>query len=176
MKAIPLTPVAALAQVNLPLDLAGNPVFTSHTLLVMSLLQDYSTTDAFEEATLDIPEPTTPLTDTDPDLSENENDIEAPLPLFTPLQIQFRAAFAFLLLASTAEFLNLKTLGEGIVKTVGLDAAATQLLTGHEIEAFASRLTRRALLSIQPWLSPAGLATLELLSPENPKPLRISLI
>jgi hypothetical protein len=37
----------------------------------------------------------------------------------------------------------LKTLGEGIVKTVGLDQSATELLTGSEIDAIKAKLELR---------------------------------
>ncbi len=170
MKAIPLSPSEALAQVNLPADLANNPVFKSHTPLVMTQLQSYSTADAWEEATADLSELITPLN------TEPEPETEPTEPDYTQLQIQFRACFAFLLLASTAEFLNLKTVGEGIVKTIGLDNSATSLLSGHEIEAFANRLTRRALLAIEPWLSPLGYSVLADLSPDAPKKIKVSLL
>lgn len=179
-KPIPLTPAEALAQVNLPADMADNPVFSAHIPLVMTQLHEFSTPDAWEEATA--PLEITPLSNppgkggiggiSDPD----PNPELDPKPEYTILQIQFRAAFAFALLASTAEFLNLKTVGEGIVKTIGIDSAATELLTGSEIEAFTDRLLRRALLAIQPWLSAAGRAALDELTTDNPKPLRISII
>lgn len=59
--------------------------------------------------------------------------IQEDMPEEDPLLISFRFGFCFLTLHSTCEFLNLKTLGEGIIKTVGLDQSATELLTGSEI-------------------------------------------
>jgi hypothetical protein len=52
----------------------------------------------------------------------------------------------------TCEFISLKTLGEGIVKTVGLDQSATELLTGSEIDAFKAKLELRALTRLGDYL------------------------
>jgi hypothetical protein len=52
----------------------------------------------------------------------------------------------------TYEFISLKTLGEGIVKTVGLDQSATELLTGSEIDAFKAKLELRALTRLGDYL------------------------
>jgi hypothetical protein len=60
------------------------------------------------------------------------------------------------MLYSTAEFLNLKTLGEGIVKTVGLDQSATELLTGGEIDSFKANLELRALTGLRDYLNQQG--------------------
>jgi len=60
------------------------------------------------------------------------------------------------MLHSTAEFLNLKTLGEGIVKTVGLDQSATELLTGSEIDSFKANLELRALTGLRDYLNQQG--------------------
>jgi hypothetical protein len=60
------------------------------------------------------------------------------------------------MLHSTCEFLNLKTLGEGIVKTVGLDQSATELLTGSEIDSFKANLELRALTGLRDYLNQQG--------------------
>ena len=69
------------------------------------------------------------------------------------------------MLHSTTEFLNLKTLGEGIVKTVGLDQSATELLTGSEIDAFKANLERRALTLLRNYLNQCGMERLVELKP-----------
>jgi len=80
------------------------------------------------------------------------------------------------MLHSTAEFLNLKTLGEGIVKTVGLDQSATELLTGGEIDALKTNLELRALVAIQSYLNNAGLDRLNELKPRPPRSIRVGVI
>ncbi|MDY0382075.1 MAG: hypothetical protein RBQ68_08450, partial [Candidatus Cloacimonadaceae bacterium] len=84
--------------------------------------------------------------------------------------------FCFLMLQSTCEFLNLKTLGERIVKTVGLDQSATELLTGSEIDAFKANLELRALTILQVYLNPAGLDRLFELKPRTPRVIRVGVI
>jgi hypothetical protein len=80
------------------------------------------------------------------------------------------------MLHSTAEFLNLKTLGEGIVKTVGLDQSATELLTGGEIDALKANLELRALTILREYLSPIGMQRLEELNPRLPRSIRVGVI
>lgn len=80
------------------------------------------------------------------------------------------------MLQSTCEFLNLKTLGEGIVKTVGLDQSATELLTGSEIDAFKANLELRALTVLSSYLNPAGLDRLNELKPRQPRAIRVGVI
>lgn len=91
------------------------------------------------------------------------------LPEEEPLLVSFRFGFCFLMLHSTCEFLNLKTLGEGIVKTVGLNQSASELLTGSEIDAFKVNLELRALTILQAYLNPAGLDRLNELKPRQPR-------
>jgi len=80
------------------------------------------------------------------------------------------------MLQSTCEFLNLKTLGEGIVKTVGLDQSATELLTGSEIDAFKANLELRALNILQAYINPAGHYRLNELKPRQPRLIRVGVI
>lgn len=151
---LPVPTTDALAMLNLPSDLAANPVFAAHAPLVLALLASSLDPVAYASLTASAPED-----DPDPDLA-----VAAPL------------SYAFLLLASTAEFLNLKTVGQGIIKVVGLDAAQTALLSGDEIEALKRRLTVRALDPIRSWLSDAGLASLAAAQPTGPSGFRIALI
>ena len=93
-----------------------------------------------------------------------------------PFLVSFRFGFCFLMLHSTVEFLNLKTLGEGIVKTVGLDQSATELLTGSEIDAFKDTLELRALTILQAYLNHIGLDRLNELKPRPPRVIRVGVI
>lgn len=153
MTILPVPVTEALAVLNLPADLASNSLFQEHTPLVMELLSTYLEPASYAALST----------------SGDDEPSEA-------LATNARASFCFLLLASTLEFLNLKTVGEGIVKNVGLDASQTALLTGAEIEAFQARLTRRALSALTPWLSDAGHAALASSFPSGPSGFRVALI
>lgn len=73
----------------------------------------------------------------------------------------YKMAYSFFLLSQVLDFLNLKTLGSGIIKTTGIDAQATQLLTGNEIRAFKKDLEIRALETIYDYLTPLGIKRLD---------------
>jgi len=73
----------------------------------------------------------------------------------------YKMAYSFFLLSQTLEFLNLKTLGSGIIKTTGIDAQTTELLTGSEIRAFKKDLEIRALETIYDYLTPLGIRRLD---------------
>jgi len=149
---IPVETDAMLTILNLPKEMSGNDVFKEHQGLVMEMIR-----------TVVLPEYFTTATQTD-------------LPEDDPLFVSFRFGFCFLMLYSTAEFLNLKTLGEGIVKTVGLDQSATELLTGSEIEAFKANLEIRALTLLQDYLNAQGRERLLELKPRLPKILKAGVI
>jgi len=102
--------------------------------------------------------------------------IQDDMPEDDPFLVSFRFGFSFLMLHSTCEFLNLKTLGEGIVKTVGLDQSATELLTGSEIDAFKANLELRALIGLRDYLNPAGMLRLDELKPRPPRVIRVGVI
>lgn len=73
----------------------------------------------------------------------------------------YKMAYSFFILSQVLDFLNLKTLGSGIIKTTGIDAQATQLLTGREIRAFKKDLEIRALETIYEFLTPLGIKRLD---------------
>lgn len=68
----------------------------------------------------------------------------------------YKFAYCYYLLASTIQFLNLKTIGEGIIKTTGLDQQSTELLTGGEIRSFKKNLEIQALETIEDYLNATG--------------------
>jgi len=132
--------------------MADNVIFKEHKGLVLETIRSLVLDNFYQDATrIDYP-------DDDPFL------------------ISFRFGFCFLMLQSTCEFLNLKTLGEGIVKTVGLDQAATELLTGSEIDAFKAKLELRALTLLRNYLNQSGMERLVELKPRLPKVLRAGVI
>jgi len=68
----------------------------------------------------------------------------------------YKFAYCYYLLSSTVEFLNLKTIGEGIIKTTGIDQQSTELLSGVEIKSFKKQLEIKALELVSDYLSPTG--------------------
>ena len=152
MKAIPVEIKDVITILNLPNDMGANPIFGEHEALVMSYLERYTLEGAYRKAQ-------------DAALDPADKWYKA-----------FRYGYAFLMLYSTAEFLNLKTVGEGIVKTVGLDQSATELLTGDEIEAFKGKLEMRALDMLRDYLNQAGIERYLELKPRTPKAFRAGVI
>jgi hypothetical protein len=148
---IPVETIDLLAVLNLPKEMADNVIFKEHKGLVLETIRSLVLDNYYQDATrIDYP-------DDDPFL------------------VSFRFGFCFLMLQSTCEFLNLKTLGEGIVKTVGLDQSATELLTGSEIDAFKAKLELRALTLLWKYLNQSGMERLTELQPRLPKVLKAGL-
>ena len=149
---IPVETSEVLAVLNLPKEMADNVIFKEHQGLVLETIRSYVLESFYQDAV--------------------HNDY----PDDDPFLVSFRFGFCFLMLQSTCEFLNLKTLGEGIVKTVGLDQSATELLTGSEIDAFKAKLELRALTLLRNYLNQSGMERLTELKPRLPKVLRAGVI
>jgi hypothetical protein len=150
--ALPVELLVVLSTLNLPAEMESNTVFKEHRPLVLETIKSVVIENFYESAF-------------DPRVGEED-----------PLYIAFRFAYCFYMLHSTCEFLNLKTLGEGIVKTVGLDQSATELLTGAEIDAFKSKLELRALTVLSAYLNDAGKDRLGIISPRPPRVIRVGVI
>jgi hypothetical protein len=149
---IPVETDAMLAILNLPKEMGDNGIFKEHRTLVLEMVRSVVFPEHYTRA-----------------IQEN-------MPEDDPLLISFRFGFCFLMLQSTCEFLNLKTLGEGIVKTVGLDQSATELLTGSEIDAFKANLELRALTGLRDYLNLQGQNRLDELKPRPPRVIRVGVI
>ena len=149
---IPVETIVLLAVLNLPKEMADNVIFKEHRGLVLETIRSLVLDNYYQDA------------------------IRNDYPDDDPFLISFRFGFCFLMLQSTCEFLNLKTLGEGIVKTVGLDQSATELLTGSEIDAFKAKLELRALTLLRNYLNQSGMERLTELKPRLPKVLRAGVI
>jgi hypothetical protein len=149
---IPVETIDLLAVLNLPKEMADNVIFKEHRGLVMETIRSLVLDNFYHDA------------------------IRNDYPDDDPFLVSFRFGFCFLVLQSTCEFLNLKTLGEGIVKTVGLDQSATELLTGSEIDAFKANLELRALTLLRNYLNQSGMERLTELKPRLPKVLRAGVI
>jgi len=164
---IPVETIDLLAVLNLPKEMADNVIFKEHKGLVIETIRSLVLDNFYQDAIRnDYPED-------DPFLISFRHTLN-------PLQAKSPGnpflGSAFLMLHSTAEFLNLKTLGEGIVKTVGLDQSATELLTGSEIDAFKAKLELRALTLLRNYLNQSGMERLTELKPRLPKVLRAGVI
>ena len=149
---IPVEIDALLAILNLPKEMGDNGIFKEHRTLVLEMVRSVVLPEHFTRATQE-------------DMPEED-----------PFCVSFRFGFCFLMLQSTCEFLNLKTLGEGIVKTVGLDQSATELLTGSEIDAFKANLELRALAVLSSYLNQTGLDRLNELKPRQARLIRVGVI
>lgn len=149
---IPVEIYAMLAILNLPTEMGDNGIFKEHKSIVMETIRTLVLDNHYQDA------------------------IRNDYPDDDPFLISFRFGFCFLMLHSTCEFLNLKTLGEGIVKTVGLDQSATELLTGSEIDAFKANLEIRALTGLRDYLNPTGLQRMDELKPRPPRVIRVGVI
>ncbi|MDY0152697.1 MAG: hypothetical protein RBS43_10530, partial [Candidatus Cloacimonas sp.] len=147
--ALPVSILDMLSVLNLPAELEANPIFKGHRGLVLETIKGVVLSRYYGSAC-------------NPSMSDDD-----------PLYIAFRFAYCFYMLHSTCEFLNLKTLGEGIVKTVGLDQSATELLTGAEIDAFKSKLELRALTALSAYLNDAGKERLSIMVPRPPRVIRV---
>jgi hypothetical protein len=115
MNAIPVEVKDVITILNLPADMADNPIFSEHEARVMRRMAEITIDDDYNVAVED---------------NLNEDD---------PLYVAFRYSYAFLLLESVAEFLNLKTLGEGIVKARA-GFIYYRAANGSKIEAFKAKL------------------------------------
>ncbi|MCB5285537.1 MAG: hypothetical protein LHW45_08120 [Candidatus Cloacimonetes bacterium] len=151
MSAIPIDGPELVTILNLPADLSRNPIWGEHAGLVLAELAELLDEDTYADAV--------------GDMAAEDEGYQA-----------IRVAYAFMMLRSALEFLNLKTVGEGIVKVVGMDAATTELLTGGEIDAFKDRLELRVLKQLRTWLSAAGLERLDELKPRQARIIRIGVI
>ena len=149
---IPVEIDAMLAILNLPKEMGDNSIFKEHRTLVLEMVRSVVLPEHYTRA------------------------IQEDMPEEEPFLVSFRFGFCFLMLHSTCEFLNLKTLGEGIVKTVGLDQSATELLTGSEIDAFKANLELRALTILQSYLNSTGLDRLNELKPRQARAIRVGVI
>ncbi len=129
---LPVAVSTVLKVLNLPNDAKITSVFDEHKDRIMTLLEMFSDTLAWEDL-----------------LSESVDKNQ---------QNSYKFAYCYLLLANTIQFLNLKTLGEGIIKTTGFDSNSTELLTGAEIASWQKRLEIDALEMIKEYLSESGYA------------------
>lgn len=103
---------------------------SAHEPSVLSLVEFYTTSEAYESA-----------------VSED--------PVIT-LANAFKFAYNLLLLKSILPFLNLNTAGEGIIASTGIDANQTNLLSYEQIKKQQNDLELQALRALRYYLSEEG--------------------
>ena len=124
---VPVAVGTVIKVLNLPNDAKITSVFGEHEDKIMTLLERFSDPLVWEDL-----------------LNESVENNQ---------QNSYKYAYCYLLLAYTIQFLNLKTIGEGIIKTTGFDANSTELLTGAKIASWQKRLEIDALEMIKEYLS-----------------------
>ena len=70
--------------------------------------------------------------------------------------VAFKLAYSYIMLCNTIEFLNLNTIGKGVVESTGLDSNKTQLISQATIEKKQRGLELRALQVLNAYLSAEG--------------------
>jgi len=88
----------------------------------------------------------------------------------------FQLAYSFLMLSSTIEFLNLNTMGDGIIESTGMDSLQTRLLSNSSIEQKKITLEKRALEMLKSYLSNSGISRLNSLTIIHHKSFRATII
>ncbi len=130
---IPVTQLDVLKTLNLS-DLTGKAgvtdLFTSHQPGVLLWLSENTTSASYDEAAGD---------------SQS-----------AAISVAFKLAYSLIMLNKTLEFLNLNTIGKGIIESTGMDAHKTQLITQATIEKKKKQLELQALKYLNLYLSPAG--------------------
>lgn len=150
MAYLPVSGADICQMMNLPSDMGDNPLWALHSSLIMGMLALYAVEEALEDAAEYTPE--------EPEEGEEmviESDYYYPL----------RLSYSYLMLSQTAHLLNLKTVGRGIVKVVGLDNTATELLTLAELEQLSGTLEMKGLQVLGEYASEVGLARARELTP-----------
>lgn len=131
MAVLPVEYSELVNKLNLPSDINLENLFSAHALQIRLYLKRYVETDFFEAAYLE---------SDDEDFSDS-----------------FELGYCYLMLSMCLEFMNLKTLGQGIIKTIGMDTQSTSLLTGKEITDFKVKLELKALDLIFDYLNSYGI-------------------
>lgn len=72
------------------------------------------------------------------------------------ISVAFKLAYSLIMLNKTLEFLNLNTIGKGIIESTGMDANKAQLITQATIEKKKKALELQALKYLNLYLSPEG--------------------
>lgn len=160
MAYLPLTGTDICQMMNLPSDMATNALWELHQYMIMAQMDEYATEEAMADAREYSPE----------EPAEGEDPV-----IESEYYPYLRLAYAYLAFAGVAHLLNLKTVGEGIVKTVGLESAQTSLLTGDEVEQLSRAMKLKGLKALGEYISEDGLSEIKDITPVS-KGFRIGVI
>ena len=147
---IPVEKAELLKRLNLPSDLDNADIFDNYSLLVLAYLKKVTNEEEYTASTSgsdDKPERVT----------------------------AFQTAYCFLAFKTVLPFINLKTNGNGIIKSTGIDSNKSTLLSGDEINKEQKRLEKSALEILEDYLNDSGKQKLGIFSP-NKRQFRIRVI
>jgi hypothetical protein len=88
----------------------------------------------------------------------------------------FSAGYCLHSLAVALPFLNINTAGKGLIKTTGIDANATELLSGSEINKLQDQFNYQALDNLRVYLNDDGKSLLESYRPRARRGFRATVI
>ncbi len=128
--AIPVSAADVRTIVNLPIDGNIESTLSAHSAAAISYLRNHVEKTHYDEATSETPG--------------------------SALASAFRYAYSFILFESVLEFINIKTIGTGIIKSTGIDDQAAELLTVKDIASFKKSLELRALTQIIDYFNLTG--------------------
>jgi hypothetical protein len=130
---IPVAQADVLKTLNLS-DLTGKTgivdLVTAHQPGVMLWLKTNTSDDSYTEAAGDSPS--------------------------AAIVVAYKLAYSYIMLRNTMEFLNLKTIGKGIIESTGMDGNKTQLISYATIEKKKKTLELQALNILNLYLSEDG--------------------
>ena len=148
---LPIAYVEVLKTLNLQSDIGLEDLFTRHEADVQLFLNRYCDSDIYSTLYIDA--------------------IPAEI-----ISKSFTLAYCYLMLSSTIEFMNLNTLGKGVIRATGMDSNKTELLGHNEIESIKKSLELKALVLIYSYLSGFGQDYYESISKTRKRTMRFSLI
>lgn len=134
---LPITNADALAVLNLPDKARITALFEKHKSGVLSRLALVSDSDVWEEMISADGSPT------------NEE------------KAAYLLAYSYTLLSRTALLLNLRTVGEGIVRSAGFQDSRESLLDIKSTEEMSNKLDELSLIAIEAYLNSYGLRELD---------------
>jgi hypothetical protein len=122
MSVIPVDTATALLILNLPNDLEQKQIFDEYKPLILSQIEKISDEDVYSA------------------ILDDSADVQT--------KTRYKFAYCYLLFSNTVEFLNLKTLGERIIKSTGIDGQSAEILSGSEIQSIKKSMEIKALETI----------------------------
>ena len=150
---LPIDTADFLKTMNLDSDIGIDDLVTKHKPSVRLFIKKYAELEYYNDVYLGVL----------PAANEDRDD-------------SMKLAYCYLMMSYIVEFLNLKTIGKGIIKSTGIDSNKSELLTPDEIMRVKKSLEIQALELIYNYLSSTGIDYYESLTTRKNKTMRITLI